>query len=96
GMSVQKTGRSTDLTESTILDIDFCWETRYRIPGGETGRIGFKNLVLCRTFTAAGDSGSAVLTKNRRVLGLHMAGSLAGSVFCRIGKVFDALGIELA
>ena len=99
GMAVKKVGRTTDFTTGVIQDLHY----RVRIPYGISKtdpRIrrsaGFRDLVLCSRYTAAGDSGSIVLNSRNRAVGLHIAGSASSSIFCRIQNVFDALNIELA
>lgn len=96
GMSVKKVGRTTDLTTGRVMDVDFRLALRYRRPGGGRGRVGFRDQVLCTRFTAAGDSGAAILNRGGRIVGLHFAGSESASIFNRISHVFDAFDIELA
>jgi hypothetical protein len=95
GMRVQKTGRTTDYTQGVIKDINFRPQLRYKKSGGGKGRVGFREQVLCTRYTDGGDSGSAVLNMQGKVVGLHFAGSASGSVFNRIRNVLDALDIEI-
>lgn len=95
GMRVQKTGRTTDYTQGIIKDINFRPQLRYKKPGGGKSRVGFRDQVLCTRYTDGGDSGSAVLNMQGKVVGLHFAGSVSGSVFNRIGNVLAALDIEV-
>jgi hypothetical protein len=94
-MQVQKTGRTTDYTVGIIKDINYRTALTYQKPGGGTGRVGFREQVLCTRYTAGGDSGSAVLNMKQDVVGLHFAGSDSTSVFNRIGHVLDALLIDV-
>ena len=94
-MKVQKTGRTTDHTIGIIRDVDYRTTLRYRKPTGGSLRVGFKDQVLCSRYTAPGDSGSAILNMNRKVVGLHFAGSPSTSVFNKIGNVLDALNLEI-
>lgn len=96
GMRVQKVGRTTDYTTGVVTDINYRLFLRYPKPGGSVGRVGLKDQILCTRYTAGGDSGSAVLNNNGRVVGLHFAGSPSTSIFNRIKNVFQALDIELA
>lgn len=106
GMEVVKVGRTTDLTIGIVQDVDFRFHLDYKRPGhrsvhygrsGHTdqGRVGFRDQVLCTRYTAAGDSGAAVLNRQGYLLGLHFAGSASASVFSPIRPVFRTLGIEL-
>lgn len=95
GMRVQKTGRTSDHTVGIVRDVDYRLSLEYRRPGGGTARAGFRDQVLCTRYTAGGDSGAAVLSTGRRVVGLHFAGSPSSSVFNKIHHVLDALDIEV-
>lgn len=99
GMTVTKVGRTTDLTTGVIQDLHY----RMRIPYPTSTatpparrKAGLRDLVLCSRYTAGGDSGSLVLNDRNRAVGLHFAGSLGSSIFCRIGNVFAALDVRLA
>ena len=67
-MKVQKTGRTTDYTIGVITDIDYRLPLNYKKKGGGKGRVGLRDQVLCTRYTAGGDSGSAVLNMNEKVL----------------------------
>jgi hypothetical protein len=95
GMRVQKTGRTTDYTVGIIQDINFRTALPYKKPGGGTGRVGFRDQVLCTRYTAAGDSGAAVLNMRKQIVGLHFAGSPSTSVFNKIEHVLTGLGIAI-
>jgi hypothetical protein len=94
-MQVQKTGRTTDYTIGLVKDINYRTALKYRKPGGGTGRVGFRDQVLCTRYTAPGDSGSAVLNMSKEVVGLHFAGSDSSSIFNRIGHVLDTLQVDV-
>ncbi len=95
GQQVQKCGRTTDHTIGIIKDRHYRLGLTYKKPGGGSGRVGLKDQVLCTRYTAGGDSGSAVLNMQRRVVGLHFAGSPSTSIFNRISNVLDALKITV-
>ena len=96
GMRVQKVGRTTDYTTGVVTDVNYRLFLRYPKPGGGVGRVGLRDQILCTRYTAGGDSGSAVLNRSGRVVGLHFAGSPSTSIFNRIKNVFQVLDIELA
>ena len=94
-MNVQKTGRTTDYTTGVIRDTDYRMRLSYAKPGGGSGLVGLRDLVLCTRYTAGGDSGSAVFNMSGKVVGLHFAGSPSSSIFNKIGNVLDLLDIEI-
>ena len=94
-MQVQKTGRTTDYTIGIVKDINYRTALTYKKPGGGSGRVGFRDQVLCTRYTAGGDSGSAVCNMNKEIVGLHFAGSDSSSVFNRIDHVLNALLIDV-
>jgi hypothetical protein len=94
GTKVQKTGRTTDYTIGIVRDVNYRFHMRYKKVGGGKGRVGFRDQVLCTRYTAGGDSGSAVLNMQKKVVGLHFAGSPSSSIFSKIQHVIDLLDIE--
>lgn len=107
GMPVKKVGRTTDFTTGIVNDVHFRFSLDYKLPGHRSqfygraghrnsGRVGFRDQVLCTRYTAGGDSGSAVLNRYGRVIGLHFAGSPSTSIFSPIRTVFRRLRLRLA
>lgn len=98
GMIVTKSGRTTQVTEATIKDVNFRMTINY--PGG-VGKVGFLDQVFCTRYTEGGDSGSLVLEKeSRKAVGLHFAGypdqdGIKGSVFNPIQQVLSSLKVKL-
>lgn len=96
---VQKTGRTTNHTWGQVKQVDCMLALNLKRKNASgRHRVGFYGLVRCTDFTAGGDSGSAVLKKNRRVVGLHMAGNDGSSFFCPMKVVLAAFldrGIDL-
>ncbi len=93
GMPVVKAGRATGCTTGIIRDVHLSFWMYYE----GIGEVGFRNQVLCTRYAGPGDSGALVLEKGTlRAVGLHFAGAERGSVFNPIGKVLDALDVELA
>lgn len=98
GMQVQKVGRTTDHTTGIVRDLNYRLALKYPVDRQRPPtkrRVGFKDQVLCSRYTAGGDSGSAVLDKDKRLVGLHFAGSPSSSIFNKIGHVMAALKIRL-
>lgn len=94
-MKVKKVGNRTGLTFGNTVDVDFRTFLRYQRGLMGSGKVWFKDQVLCDKFTKKGDSGSAVLSENNEVIGLHFAGGNAHSIFNKFHNVMDQLGIEV-
>jgi hypothetical protein len=89
GMKVQKSGRTTGLTHSTIRAIHAIVNVDYN------GKIlKFKDQILTNSFDQGGDSGSLVLDEQNRAVGLLFAGSDEFTVLNPIDRVLDLLDIR--
>jgi hypothetical protein len=95
GTQVQTFGRVSAYQRAKVIALDFNVELTMSLPNGQSGRVGFSDLVLCTHYSAQGDSGAAVLNMNRQLVGLHMGATDTTSFFCRAGNVCAALGIEI-
>jgi hypothetical protein len=97
-MAVGKSGRTTQLTRGTIIDISASINVNY---GG--GRVAlFRDQISIRgaggtVFSAGGDSGSSIWTwdPSRRPVGLLFAGGGGITFANKIGRVLAALDINL-
>jgi hypothetical protein len=92
GMQVRKSGRTTGLTSGEITQVDATVKISYGI--GKTAI--FVDQLIAGEMSAGGDSGSAVLDEDSRVVGLLFAGSETTTVMNRIQNVMDALGVSIA
>jgi hypothetical protein len=92
GMGVQKTGRTTGLTASSIQQID----VTVRVSYGPGRTATFADQLLAGAMSQGGDSGSAVLSADNRLVGLLFAGSTNTTILNRIQNVFQALQVGLA
>jgi hypothetical protein len=91
GMAIKKQGRTTDYTESEIIQTDVTVSVSY---GG--GKIGiFEDQLMAGAMSAGGDSGSAVLSSDDYITGLLFAGSDSTTIINRIENVFSALKISI-
>lgn len=90
GMRVRKSGRSTGLTSGEITQIDVTADIDY---DGKTAR--FTDQIMAGAMSQGGDSGSAVLDDEGRVVALLFAGSDSATLANRIQPVFEALKVEL-
>lgn len=89
GMEVQKFGRTTGYTRGRILQVDVTANVDY------DGRIAtFHGQVMAGAMSAPGDSGSAILDMNGRLVGLLFAGSETTTLIHPIERVLQALQVE--
>ncbi len=89
GMPVQKTGRTTGHTRDIIQQVDVTVNVQYG--GNRVAR--FSDQLLAGPMSQGGDSGSAVLDDDKRLVGLLFAGSEQSTIINRIEHVFSALNI---
>lgn len=90
-MAVKKSGRTTEFTTGVIEQVDVTVDVEYG-----TGKIArFTDQLLAGPMSQGGDSGSAVLDDNNRLIGLLFAGSDQSTIINRIENVFSALNISL-
>ncbi len=90
-MEVQKSGRTTGLTNGVIEQIDVTSRVNYG-----PGRVAvFTDQVMAGSISQGGDSGSAVLDNDNNIVGLLFAGSDTSTLINRIENVFDALEVTL-
>lgn len=93
GDTVRKSGRSSGLNESTIVDVSATIKVDYETMKGVT----FKNqIVIVPAIGLGGDSGSAVIRKrDNKAVGLLFAGSDSITLANPMGAVATSLGIDL-
>ena len=91
GMAIKKSGRTTGLTSGEILQVDVTANVQYG--AGRTAL--FTDQLMAGAMSQGGDSGSAVLDEDNRLLGLLFAGSDQSTIINRIENVFTALGVSL-
>lgn len=92
GMSIQKSGRTTGCTTGEIQQIDVTVDVQYG--GGKVAR--FRDQLLAGAMSQGGDSGSAVLDDEKKLVGLLFAGSDTTTVVNRIQNVFSTLNLTLS
>lgn len=90
GMPVQKSGRTTGHTTGIITQIDATVRIDYYGPSAL-----FEGQLVASPMSQPGDSGSAVLDNERRVVGLLFAGSDAATIINPIADVLTALRVEI-
>lgn len=91
GMKVLKSGRTTGITEGTVKVIN----ATLRISMADLGEALFTQQIVTTAMADGGDSGSLVVTPDRKAVGLLCAGSDLASVVCHIANVLEYLNIEL-
>jgi hypothetical protein len=90
GTEVQKSGRTTGYTQGTITQVDATMRIDYYGP-----KALFTGQLVASPMSGGGDSGSAILDTDRRVVGLLFAGSEAATILNPIDAVLSALDVEL-
>jgi hypothetical protein len=90
-MAVKKSGRTTGLTQGIITQVDVTSDVQYG--PGQIAR--FTDQLMAGNMSQGGDSGSAVLDGDNRLVGLLFAGGDNTTLFNRIEHVFSALGVSL-
>ena len=91
GMSVKKSGRTTGFTTGTITQIDVTVSVSY----GSNKTATFVDQLMTGNMSAGGDSGSAVIDTDNKIVGLLFAGSSSSTIINRIQNVFNALNVGL-
>lgn len=91
GMKIQKSGRTTGLTQGEITQVDVSVNVQY----GEGKIAQFNNQIMAGGMSAGGDSGSAVLTNDGYLCGLLYAGSEEVTICNRIENVMELLDVSL-
>jgi hypothetical protein len=90
GTPLQKMGRTTGYTTGQITQLDVTVSVDY---GGKIAT--FRNQLMAGAMSQGGDSGSAVLDMNKRVVGLLFAGSATTTIMDPIQLALDALEVQL-
>ena len=90
GTPVQKSGRTTGLTSDQITQLDVTVSVTYG-----TQVAVFRNQLMAGAMSQGGDSGSAVLDMDRKVVGLLFAGSTSTTIMNPIQLVLDALQVQI-
>lgn len=90
GSQVQKSGRTTGHTTGVVNQVEATVRVDYN---GRTAL--FQDQLVTGPMSQGGDSGSAILDNNRRVVGLLFAGSNAATIFSPIQHVLSALNVEI-
>ena len=91
GMSIKKMGRTTGFTTGSVLQVDVTSSVSYG-----TGKTAvFVDQLMAGAMSQGGDSGSAVVSSDNKLVGLLFAGSTSTTIINRIQNVFSALSITL-
>jgi len=90
GLGVKKSGRTSGLTHGTIDVMNVAVQVQY----GDTKIAYFVDQLQAGAMSEGGDSGSAVVDNENRLIGLLFAGSDATTIINPIGEVFSALKLD--
>lgn len=89
GMAIRKSGRTTGLTAGEVTQVDVTVNVQYG--AGRTAR--FTDQLMAGPMSQGGDSGSAVLDAENRLVGLLFAGSDSSTIINRIEHVVAELDL---
>jgi hypothetical protein len=90
-MGLKKSGRTTGYTTGSVQQIDVTSQVSY----GSNKVATFVDQLMAGAMSEGGDSGSAVLSDNNKIVGLLFAGSSTSTIINRIQNVFQALNVTL-
>ncbi|MCJ7563806.1 MAG: S1 family peptidase [Candidatus Aminicenantes bacterium] len=90
GLGVKKSGRTSGLTHGTIDVMNVAVQVQY----GDTKIAYFVDQLQAGAMSEGGDSGSAVVDDENRLVGLLFAGSDTTTIINPIGEVFSALQLD--
>ena len=94
GLEVAKTGRSSGYLEGKVFDTDAFLQVSYGQIIGKA--LDFEHQILIApSISIPGDSGSLVLDKDRKAIGLLFAGSPEFTAANHIAEVLDGFGVEI-
>ncbi len=91
GDALKKMGRTTGLTQGAVDQIDVSVNVSY----GPDKVALFTEQIMAGGMSAGGDSGSAILDSNNKLVGLLFAGSETTTIINPIDFVFSALNLTL-
>jgi len=91
-MQVIKSGRTTAITEGTVLDVNADIQVEYN-----DFSANFTDQIITTPMASGGDSGSVLLNKaNNRIVGLLFAGSGSITIHNKIHNVMDNLSVTVS
>lgn len=91
GQEVVKSGRTSGISRGKVQSL----HVTIRVGLGDVGYADFGDQILTTAIAQPGDSGSAVLTNDLKVVGLLSAGSEQATIAGRIQRVFEILSVKL-
>lgn len=94
-MPVSLCGAICDQQRGVVVDTDLAVKVGYRGEGGSFVTYGFTNQLLCRMFTAEGDSGAILMDDELHPIGINIAGTGAYSVVSPIGPLLKDWGLAV-
>lgn len=94
GMVVKKSGRTTEVTSGKVFDTKATIKV-YGYPWEEEYAIFEDQIIVMPAIAKGGDSGSACLDENNRLVGLLFAGSDEFTAFNKISNVMNLLDLEM-
>jgi hypothetical protein len=95
GLAVQKVGASSEVTTGQVRFVHVVFWIGYPTPAGGEVQAGFQNVIGISHFSDPGDSGSLVLTEDRKAVGIVLGSTPEFTICLPIQRALDALGCDL-
>jgi hypothetical protein len=95
GMAVRKVGASSELTTGEVKFIHMIFWLAYPTPTGEEVTAGFQDLIGVSRFSDFGDSGSLVITEDRKAVGIVLGSTPEFTACLPIQRALNALNCDL-
>jgi hypothetical protein len=94
-MPVRKVGASSELTTGEVKFIHMIFWLAYPTPTGEEVTAGFQDLIGVSRFSDFGDSGSLVITEDRKAVGIVLGSTPEFTACLPIQRALNALNCDL-
>jgi len=94
-MPVQKVGASSELTTGEVRFVNMVFWLAYPAPAGEEAQAGFQDVIGVSHFSDPGDSGSLVMSDDRKAVGIVLGSTPEFTICLPIQRALDALNCDL-
>ncbi len=95
GMPVRKVGASSELTTGEVRFVHMAFWLAYPTPAGDEVTAGFQDVIGVSHFSDPGDSGSLVMSNERKAVGIVLGSAPEFTICLPIQRALDALECDL-
>jgi len=95
GMPVRKVGASSELTTGEVKFVNVVFWLAYPTTGGDEKTAGFQGVTGISHFSNPGDSGSLVMSDDRKAIGIVLGSTPEFTICLPIQRALDALNCDL-